>query len=118
MRRPGALGAARCGRACRAWYPGCFMDRHRARTTWARVGFSSDGGDGLEPGRILLAQLRDLGGDHGLAIGLVGIVAVVTLMIALGRVERRERRELGDDGVLPQPFGGQRLETLPPHPTP
>src|SRR5947209_13265576 len=49
----------------------------------------------------LLAELGDLGRDHGHAVTLPGIVAEVLLMIILGTVERRRRRDFRNNGLVP-----------------
>src|SRR5918997_2648115 len=55
----------------------------------------------LEPFEVLLAELRDLGRDHDLAVRLVPVAPEVLLVVVLGDVEGLEGRHLGDDGVVP-----------------
>src|SRR2546423_12289815 len=50
----------------------------------------------------LLAELCDLRGDDGAAVGLGGVVVEVVLVVVLSRVERLERRDLCDDGRVPE----------------
>src|SRR3712207_779210 len=71
-----------------------------------RAGVSPSGGTlSLELGEVLVAELRDLGGDHDLAVRLVRVVAEVFLVVVLGPVECVERRHLGHDGISPKVLG-------------
>lgn len=53
----------------------------------------------------LLAELRDLGGDHELAVALTRIAREVLLVVILGGVEGLEREDLRHHRVRPELLG-------------
>src|SRR5437867_4001617 len=54
----------------------------------------------LELLRVVLAELRELGRDHELTVGLVGVLVVVRLVVVLGRIELSIWNYLGHDRRL------------------
>src|SRR5690242_17640136 len=92
----------------RRWVAGHTSPRsRRAPAIWGLVGpdqsFLISRSD-HQPLEEFLPELRDLGGNHGLAVRLSRIVREVILVVLLRGIELAERLYLSHDRVLPDPL--------------